>query len=99
MRQNHPSLTKMRRFDNFLAAKQNNEQTTSGNDQNAADQNQLCRHEEFLSRKLLIIGCLPASLPATKGVELTSQVTELWIITAFILLLSKTFTLTPLHWP
>jgi hypothetical protein len=47
-----PGLTKMGRFDNFLVAKHENEQTTSGNGQNAADQNQFCRHEEFLSRKL-----------------------------------------------
>lgn len=33
------TLTKMRWFGGFLAAKKNDEQTTGSNDQNAADQN------------------------------------------------------------
>ena len=37
------------------AAKKNEEQTTSGDDQNAADQNQFRRHDEFLSQKFCFV--------------------------------------------
>jgi hypothetical protein len=47
-----PGLPKMRRFDGFHAAKQEKAQTTSGNNQHTADQNQFRGHEEFLSLNL-----------------------------------------------
>lgn len=45
-------LPKMRWFDRFCAAKQKKAQTTSGNNQHTADQNQFCRHEVLLSQNL-----------------------------------------------
>jgi hypothetical protein len=45
-------LTKVRRFGWFLVAQEKKDQTTSDNDQNAADPNQFRRHKMFLSGKL-----------------------------------------------
>jgi hypothetical protein len=39
-------------FGCFPATKQKKDQTTGGNDQDAADQNQFRRHEDFLSQNL-----------------------------------------------
>ena len=46
------ALTKIRWFGCFRAAKKNKDQTTSGDHQNAANQNQSGRHDKFLSSKL-----------------------------------------------
>jgi len=49
----------MRWFGCFLAAKKHKDQNTSDNDQNAANQDQSRRHEEFLSQKFCrITGCV-----------------------------------------
>jgi hypothetical protein len=40
-------------FDGFLAAKKKEHQTTRGDNQNTANQNQFRGHEEFLSQKLV----------------------------------------------
>ena len=44
-------LTKVRWFGFFVATKKKKDQATSGNDQDAADPNQFCRHKEFLSNQ------------------------------------------------
>ena len=45
--QDESGLAKMRWFGFFVAAKKNEDETTSGNDQNTADPNQFRRHVQF----------------------------------------------------
>ena len=47
-----PALAKMWWLGVFMAAQKNKKQTTSGNNKNAADHNQFCRHNQLPSRVL-----------------------------------------------
>jgi hypothetical protein len=50
---------KMRWFRCFVTTKKEKQQTTSGNDQSAADQNQLRGHDDLLCQKPVGNNCLP----------------------------------------